>query len=43
MEASTFYVKGLGISPLVNGPQFLSLEFDQLKLCVDFFKKTLTW
>ena len=38
-----FYVKYFVIPPLLNGPQILSLESDQMKLRVDFLKKTLTW
>ena len=37
-----FYVKYFVIPPLLNGPQILSLESDQVKLRVDFLKKTLT-
>ena len=32
-----FYVKCFVIPPLLNEPQFLSLESDSLKLCVEFF------
>ena len=36
-----FYVKCFVIPPLLNEPQFLSLESNSLKLCIEFFKKIL--